>query len=149
MSFSKETMEKKRKNKGNVFIVEDDMLLSMVEERLLIKLGYNVTGKAMSGEEAVARIKSIKPDVVLMDISLNGKLDGVDTMKQIRNFSSVPVIYLSGNSDQLNMERAKKTQYVDYLVKPITEHDLIEPLNRAMKSVRGGRFPNRSINHAG
>lgn len=142
-------MDKKSENKGNIFIVEDDMLLSMVEERLLIKLGYNVTGKAMSGEEAVAKIKSLKPDVVLMDISLNGKLDGVDTMAKIRNFSNVPVIYLSGNSDQLNMERAKKTHYIDYLVKPITEHDLIEPLKKAMKSIRGGKWPNRSINHAG
>lgn len=142
-------MEKKSENKGNVFIVEDDMLLSMVEERLLTKLGYNVAGKAMSGEDAIPRIKSVKPDVVLMDISLNGKLDGVDTMIKIRNFSTVPVIYLSGNSDQLNVERAKKTQYVDYLVKPITEHDLIEPLKKAMNKVRGGRWSNRSINHAG
>ncbi len=139
----------KSEKKGNVFIVEDDMLLSLVEERLLMKLGYNVTGKAVSGEEAVPKIKAAKPDVVLMDISLNGDMDGIDTMNEIRNFSSIPVIYLSGNSDQLNLERAKKTSYVDYLVKPITEQDLIEPLNKAMKSVRGGRMPNRSINHAG
>jgi len=142
-------MEKKGTHKGNIFIVEDDMLLSMVEERLLIKLGYNVTGKAMSGEEAVTRIKSIKPDVVLMDISLNGELDGIETMTKIRNFSSVPVIYLSGNSDQLNLERAKKTQYVDYLVKPITEKDLAEPLKKAMSQIHGGRLPNRTVNRTG
>lgn len=142
-------MEKKSKNKGNVFIVEDDMLLSMVEERLLTKLGYTVTGKAMSGEEAVPKIKSIQPDVVLMDISLNGELDGIDTMVKIRNFSTVPVIYLSGNADQLNLERAKKTRYVDYLVKPVTEKDLAGPLKKAMKLIRGSRLPNRSINHAG
>lgn len=141
--------KKKNENKGDVFIVEDDMLLSLVEERLLIKLGYTVTGKAISGEEAVPKIKSVKPDIVLMDISLNGDMDGIDTMIKIRNFSSVPVIYLSGNSDQLNLERAKKTQYVDYLVKPITEHDLVDPLKRAMKVIKGGRLPNRSVNHAG
>lgn len=137
------------KTKGNVFIVEDDMLLSLVEERLLMKLGYTITGKAISGEEAVPKIKSSKPDVILMDISLNGKMDGIDTMTEIRNFSSVPVIYLSGNSDQLNLERAKKTNYVDYLVKPITEHDLVKPLNKAITSVYGKKSPNRSINHAG
>jgi len=142
-------MEEDIKNKGNVFIVEDDMLLSLVEERLLMKLGYNVTGKAVSGEEAVPKIKSVKPDVILMDISLSGEMDGIDTMTEIRNFSSVPVIYLSGNSDQLNLERAKKTSYVEYLVKPITEQDLVTPLNKAMKSIRGGRQPNRSVNHAG
>jgi len=92
-------MENKRK--GDIFIVEDDMLLSLVEERLLMKLGYNIAGKASSGEEAVSKIKSAKPDVVIMDISLSGKMDGIDTMAEVRNFSSVPVIYLSGNSDQI------------------------------------------------
>lgn len=135
--------------KGNIFIVEDDMLLSLVEERLLIKLGYNVIGKAVSGEEAVSKIKSAKPDVVLMDISLNGSMDGIETMTEVRNFSSVPVIYLSGNSDQLNLERAKKTSYVDYLVKPVTEQDLVDPLKQAMNSIKGGRRSSRSINHAG
>lgn len=142
-------MDKNKNNKGNVFIVEDDMLLSLVEERLLMKLGYSVTGKAVSGEEAVPKIKKAKPDVILMDISLSGEMDGIDTMTKVRNFSSVPVIYLSGNSDQLNLERAKKTRYVDYLVKPITEHDLVDPLKKAMSSGVSGRIPNRSVNHAG
>jgi CheY-like chemotaxis protein len=142
-------MEKNNNSKGNVFIVEDDMLLSLVEERLLIKLGYTVIGKAVSGEEAVSKIREAKPDAILMDISLSGEMDGIDTMTEIRNFSSVPVVYLSGNSDQLNLERAKKTRYVDYLVKPITEHDLVEPLKRAMKSGYKGRIPNRSINRVG
>lgn len=140
-------MEKNKNSKGNIFIVEDDMLLSLVEERLLMKLGYSVTGKAVSGEEAVPKIKKTKPDVILMDISLSGDMDGIDTMTEVRNFSSVPVIYLSGNSDQLNLERAKKTRYVDYLVKPITEHDLVEPLKKALNSSVSGRVPNRSINH--
>ena len=129
--------------------MEDDMLLSLVEERLLMKLGYTVIGKAVSGEDAVPNIKTAKPDVILMDISLSGEMDGIDTMTEVRNFSSVPVIYLSGNSDQLNLERAKKTRYVDYLVKPITEHDLIDPLMKAMKAGHKGRVSNRSINHVG
>jgi CheY-like chemotaxis protein len=142
-------MEKNKKNEGNVFIVEDDMLLSLVEERLLMKLGYTVIGKSVSGEDAVPKIKAAKPDAILMDISLSGEMDGIDTMTEIRNFSSVPVIYLSGNSDQLNLERAKKTRYVDYLVKPITEHDLVDPLKKAMKAGYKGRVSNRSINHVG
>lgn len=142
-------MEKNKNSKGNIFIVEDDMLLSLVEERLLMKLGYSVIGKSVSGEDAVPKIKAVKPDAILMDISLSGEMDGIDTMAKVRNFSSVPVIYLSGNSDQLNLERAKKTQYVDYLVKPITEHDLVDPLKRAMTSGFKGRISSRSVNHAG
>ncbi len=141
-------MEKNSNTKGNVFIVEDDMLLSLVEERLLMKLGYSVTGKAVSGEEAIKKVKDAKPDVILMDISLSGEMDGIDTMTEIRNFSSVPVIYLSGNTDQLNLERAKKTHYVEYLVKPITENDLVEPLKKALSAGINGKVPNRSVNHA-
>jgi len=123
------------------------MLLSLVEERLLMKLGYTVIGKSVAGEDAVPKIKATKPDAILMDISLSGKMDGIDTMMEVRSFSSVPVIYLSGNSDQLNLERAKKTHYVDYLVKPITEHDLIEPLKKAITVGYKGKSSKRSINH--
>lgn len=119
--------------KGRVLIVEDDVLLSLVEERLLKKLGYGVAGKAVNGADAVAKAKELKPDAILMDISLKGDLDGVQAMEMIREFSNVPVIYLSGNSDKYNMERARKTDYVDYLVKPITAEDLVTPLQNAMR----------------
>ncbi len=118
---------------GRILIVEDDMLLSLVEERLVLKLGYSVAGKAVSGSEAIQKVKDLDPDLILMDISLRGDLDGVETMKQIRKFSSVPVIYLSGNSDKLSVERAKKTNFVDYLIKPVTESDLNTPIARAFK----------------
>jgi len=119
--------------KGRVLIVEDDILLSLVEERLLKKLGYGVAGKAVNGEDAVNMAKDLKPDAILMDISLKGDMDGVQAMELIRKFSNVPVIYLSGNSDKYNMERARKTEYIDYLVKPITPEDLETPLECAMK----------------
>ncbi len=121
-----------KENKGKILIVEDDVLLSLVEERLLKKLGYGVAGKAVNGEDAVQKAKNLDPDAILMDISLKGEMDGVQAMELIREFSEVPVIYLSGNSDNYNRERAKKTRYIDYLVKPITADDLVNPLSKAM-----------------
>lgn len=118
-------------SKYKVLIVEDDMLLSLVEERLLTRMGYDVVGKAIAGEEAVEKALRLKPDVILMDISLKGEMDGVQAMEEIRKISEVPVIYLSGNSDKFNYERAKKTNFVEYLVKPITGDDLVKPLNKA------------------
>lgn len=118
--------------KGTVLIVEDDMLLSLVEERLVSKLGHQVIGKAVSGEEAIEKAKTLRPDVILMDISLKGTMDGIEAMKEIRKFSDTSVIFLSGNSDKHSIERAKKTNYVDYLIKPVTEHDLVTPLNHAI-----------------
>lgn len=128
------SMKNKIAHNKRILIVEDDMLLSLVEERLVLKLGYSIAGKAISGDEAIQKTKDLDPDLILMDISLRGKLDGIETMKMIRKFSEVPVIYLSGNSDKLSVERAKKTDFADYLIKPVTESDLNAPIAKALKS---------------
>ncbi|MDZ7772551.1 MAG: response regulator [Balneolaceae bacterium] len=124
----------KNASEKKVLIVEDDMLLSMVEERLVKKLGYEVVAKATNGEDAIRHMHEQSPDVILMDIVLKGELDGIETMEQIRTQSDVPVIYLSGNSDRFNYERAKKTGFSDYLVKPITLHDLRVPFEKALST---------------
>lgn len=122
-------MEKNTSKK--VLIVEDDMLLSLVEERLIQKLGHEVVAKVTTGEEAIEKSKELSPDLIVMDIVLKGELDGIQAMEKIREHSDVPVIYLSGNSDRYNFERAKKTEFTDYLVKPITSKDLEKPLEIA------------------
>ncbi len=105
-------------------IVEDEMLLSLVYENYIKKLGWKTLGKFVDGKSAIDGVKDLSPDLILMDIFLKGDLDGIDTMKEIRKFSSVPVIYITGNSDQQHAERARETNYVDYLIKPITLDDL-------------------------
>lgn len=114
-----------------VLIVEDDMLLSLVEERLIQKLGHDVVAKVGSGEEAIKKADELNPDLIIMDIILKGEMDGIQAMEIIRKKSDVPVVYLSGNSDRFNYERAKKTRFTDYLVKPITSQDLKKPLRKA------------------
>src|SRR5690625_624251 len=124
---------------GTVLIVEDDTLLAVVEERMLTRLGYQVLDKVESGEEAIEKVRRLEPDLILMDITLKGKLDGIAAMKEIRRFSDIPVIYLSGNSDRFNYERAKKTGFVDYLVKPVKQEDLVDPLERVFFRGRSRR----------
>lgn len=120
-----------------VLIVEDDMLLSLVEERLVQKMGYTVIAKVVSGKEAIEKVTELEPDLVLMDIILKGDMDGIEAMQEIRKNSDVPVIYLSGNSDRFNYERARKTGFADYLVKPITKNDLQKPLQRVFEAGDG------------
>jgi CheY-like chemotaxis protein len=120
------------KEKGRVLIVEDDLLLSMVEERLVQKLGYCVVGKAEKGSEAVTKVAELNPDIVIMDISLKGEIDGIEAMQKIRENSCVPVIYLSGSADRYHYERAKKTNFIDFLEKPITSNQLEKPLESAL-----------------
>ncbi len=128
--------EKEKNKKGSVLIVEDDKLISLVQERLLKKLGFEVKGKAKSGSEAIEKVKSSSPDLILMDISLAGDMDGIETMTEIRKFSDTPVIYLSGDQDKYNYRRAKSTGFIDYLVKPVTADELVGPVSRAVKESR-------------
>lgn len=136
------TMER-TKSKGTVIVVEDDMLLSLVETRTVERLGYEVVDKAISGEEAIQKIKAHDPDAVIMDISLKGEMDGIEVVSRVRSFSNVPVIYLSGNGDKLNKERARKTGYIDFLVKPINPSAIRVPLEKAIKEKK-----NRVLSHA-
>ncbi len=119
-------------NRARVLIVEDDLLLSMVEERLIKNLGYNVIGQVRSGSEAIEKASELNPDVIVMDISLKGDMDGIETMEVIRRNSEVPVIYLSGSSDRYDYERAKKTNFTGYLVKPVSSGDLKKPFEKAV-----------------
>lgn len=114
-----------------ILIVEDDMLLALVEERIVEKMGHQVLAKVVDGEDAIRKTKDLNPDLILMDIVLKGDVDGIQAMEKIREFSDIPVIYLSGNSDRFNYERARKTGFIEYLVKPITSHDLIRPFDQA------------------
>lgn len=119
-------------SKGKVLIVEDDMLLSMVEERLITRLGFDVVGKVTRGADAIDKADELNPDIIVMDISLKGEMDGIEAMELIREKSSVPVIYLSGSGDRYSYERAKKTGFTEYLTKPVTSGDLKEPLSLAL-----------------
>jgi CheY-like chemotaxis protein len=119
-----------KKQKKTVMIVEDDLILNLLYESYLEKLGYDAEGELVYGKTAIEVAKKIKPDLILMDISLEGEIDGITAMKEIRKFSEVPVIYITGNSDPHHVQRAKETGFVDYLVKPIEFNDLKESIER-------------------
>lgn len=115
----------------NVLIVEDDMIISMVLERMILKLGHNVVNKVITGQEAIDCTSELNPDLILMDIQLKDNIDGISAMQEIRKKSDVQVIYITGNSDQYNLTRAKETKFVDYLVKPIQMSHLKNSINKA------------------
>jgi two-component system, response regulator PdtaR len=110
--------------KKKVFIVEDDLILNLLYESYMERLGFETTGELVYGKTAVDLVRKNKPDLILMDIALEGDMDGIEAMMEIREFSNVPVIYITGNSDSHHRERAKKTNYLDYLIKPIEFNDL-------------------------
>lgn len=110
--------------KPKVLIVEDDMIFSLLLKQNLENLGYKVVATEPYGKRAIEMVRNHKLAFILMDIQLKGEMDGIETVAKIREFSTVPVIYITGNSDKYHYERAKKVGYFDYLIKPLTTNNL-------------------------
>lgn len=117
----------------NILIVEDEMIQSILLEKLIKSLGYKVIGKATTGAEAISKALELKPDLITMDISLHDDIDGIMATKSIQDKNMIPVIYISGNSDKYNFERAEKTNFIDFIPKPVNKESLEKSLNKALK----------------
>ena len=113
-----------------VLIVEDELILAMINRQIVESAGYKVAVTLTKGEDAVEYVKKFEPDIILMDIFLAGKQDGISAMEEIRKFSNVPVIYLTGNSDPASIKRAKKTNYNNFLIKPVDAELLQEAISK-------------------
>jgi PAS domain S-box-containing protein len=106
-----------------ILIVEDDAIISMRLQDMLNAWEYR-TFIASSGGSALEKISSVQPDLILMDIRLDGNMDGIQVAEQIHAYSGPPTIFLTAYSDEELLERAKLTQPYGYLVKPVQEKEL-------------------------
>lgn len=117
-----------------VMIVEDDPLLSIVEEKMIQKLGYTVVGKAKSGEETLEKFEELNPEILVIDIQLAGRLNGIQTVEKIRElYSNIPVIFLSGDNSSSILKKAETVDYIDFLLKPVSSNDLSCTLRKAIE----------------
>lgn len=94
-------------------------MLSMINRKYLELMGHEVVDSVTTGHQAIESARAHQPDVVLMDLRLEGDLDGIDTMKEINKFSGARAIYLTGNSDEKNRTRARETNPLAFFVKPV------------------------------
>jgi len=102
-----------------VLIVEDDNMLCTVFEMFVTSLGYELVGITHTGKDAIELINLNKPDVILMDIHLEGDIDGIETSKQIYSRFKLPVIYISSDIESETFEKAIQPNTYGFLVKPI------------------------------
>jgi diguanylate cyclase (GGDEF)-like protein/PAS domain S-box-containing protein len=107
-----------------VLVVEDETIVALDLKNNLKILGYDVVGTAATGEEAISKARSARPDIVLMDIMLKGKMDGVEAAEKIRSDVHIPVIFLTACADEKTLERAKVSEPFGYLIKPFEEREL-------------------------
>ncbi len=111
-------------NETLIFIVEDDPIIGKHLHRLLMEFGYQVAGPVTTGEEAVIQASQCHPNLILMDITLEGSMDGIQAAEKIRSVQDVPIVYLTAYTDKITLHRAKITDPFGYLIKPFDERGL-------------------------
>jgi len=119
-------------NNTQILIVEDEAVIATDLQMALMTMGYSVAGMASSGEGAVEKAEAERPDLVLMDIRLNGGIDGIDAAARIRERLNIPVVYLSAYADDEILARAKMTQPYGYLLKPVVHKELQTTIEMAL-----------------
>ena len=118
---------------GNtILIVEDDALISANMELVLSEYGYVVLPSVSSGEDAVQQALSKHPDVILMDIQLSGRMNGIQAAEKIHATSDIPVIYTTAYSDDERLTHAELTGPYGYLVKPVQNRELMATIRMAL-----------------
>jgi signal transduction histidine kinase len=115
-----------------ILIVEDEQLVADDLRETLENIGYSVPALVASGEEAILKVKLLQPDLVLMDIRLEGKMDGIEASHKIQSQFHVPVVYLTANADRATLERVKCSQPFGYILKPFDEKILATTIEIAL-----------------
>ena len=118
----------------SILIVEDEGLIALHMTEMLEKAGYRVTGPAYSGEMALREIgKSPVPDLILMDIALAGKLDGIETARQIRQqFPAMPLIFVTAYSPDRILDRMREIAPDGVIIKPFQDTSLLALMEKAL-----------------
>lgn len=124
---------------ARILIVEDEGIVAGHIASRLLKTGYSVAGIAESSEEALATVRELSPDLILMDIRIKGSMDGIQTAAKVRETSDIPIIYLTAHTDQSTVDRAKMTEAFGFLTKPIHQTSLATSIEMAIHKHRADR----------
>jgi len=127
MPYQHETMAR-----AKILICEDELLFTEDMSTTLGEFGYEISGLAVTGEEAVRAAEEVRPDLILMDINLPGKIDGIEAAEQIRTHLDIPVVYLTAYSETDVFERAKQTEPYGYVSKPVRFVELTSTIETAL-----------------
>ena len=123
----------RRDSRARILVVEDEPELAAEVDQTLVELGYDVVGRAARSDEAIERTEERKPDLLLMDIRLRGKRDGIETAAEIRDRFRLPVVFMSAHTDEATLGRARRSSPYGYVVKPFTLGELWTAIEIALE----------------
>jgi CheY-like chemotaxis protein len=109
---------------ARIMLVEDERIVALHLQQQLATFGYDVVASVANGTQALQKIEEDHPDLVLMDIHIEGEIDGIDTASRIPSSYHIPVVYLTAYSEEATLERARATKPYGYLLKPFSEREL-------------------------
>jgi two-component system cell cycle sensor histidine kinase/response regulator CckA len=125
--------------KGNLLIVEDDYVVAANLQTELEEMGYRIMGMVPSGEKAMEHVRTERPELVLMDIKLQGAIDGVETAVRLRQAYNIPSVFLTAYAENGILERAKGSEPYGYLVKPYEHRELRATIEMALYKAKQDR----------
>lgn len=132
-----------------VLVVEDEFILAMNLQESLQTLGYSVLDIADSAELAIEKAEELRPNLILMDIRLRGRMDGIQAAEYIWNSLQIPIIYVTGHSDTNTVDRAMLTSPFGYILKPIKEQELYLAIKTALKRYEREQFLSHILQNLG
>ncbi len=124
---------------SKILIVEDEIIIAIDLKIRLENLGYYVPGIAVNGNDAIKKTGEKNPDLILMDILLNGETDGIEVAQQIRNKYDIPIIYLTGSQNDNLLERAETTAPYGYINKPFDNTEIENAIQLAVSKTNNSR----------
>jgi len=128
--------------KATILLVEDDAVISRLEEWRLCQLGYTVCARVTNAADALVQTKEKKPDLILLDINIEGEMDGIDLAGVLATQCDIPVIFLTSHAEEAILKRVKGTLQYGYIKKPFKDDDLRISIELALSK---SRFINRLL----
>ena len=119
--------------KQSILIVEDELITALDIQMRLNRHGYLSVHYVSTGEEAIQSVESGEVDLILMDVKLKGKMDGIHATRHIVKKCSVPIIYITGNTDRHMSQRLKNLKPVGIIRKPIHDNILFKSVDHVLK----------------
>lgn len=118
----------------SILIIEDEPVTALSIQKMLEKLGYSVAEIVPSGEEALQKLGHMRPDLILMDITLAGAIDGIEAAMAVSKNYGIPIVFLTENTNLEVIRRANRaTNSYGYLLKPVKGDDLHLTINTALR----------------
>jgi CheY-like chemotaxis protein len=118
--------------RAKILIAEDDTIVALDLQGMLMRLGYDVVAIVDSGQAAIASARRFQPDIILLDMVLNGSLDGIEVAREIHKTNDIPVVFCVSGADLSILVRAKEISYAGYLLKPINPDTLATTLDTVL-----------------